>query len=471
MSADAPTTPELLDLLARTTDKDGWLDPLLADQDSSTVLKAQADIFAHLGQVSKYDTSLGLITTAPGGDPATCVLTMARAASGTAGTIPAGYRFQDARGLQLVLQTAVAVLAGDLQVVLPLASLRQTELADTVDDPGVTISPQSPIVLDATASSVLIAPPGSAGIVSTTFTVIVGSTPLDGGHSDYLSLHGDERAQPRQPNEATEAYRARVRNIPDAVSPIAISDAVQGAAQSAGLPPFEFEEPFSDGATPALKEAHFLSSFDSAYCDADFLSDAPMGDFRTSRAYFQLVPTGVLNNPDGSGLFLDDGFLDDPGFGFLDTGFHPKLLASLMSIWEEANQKRAGGVQFDLFAFIPERMVAVGQDKLNVVTEVWSMTAPPGRAWTWVDGFFNHDFPSGIPSGSPFHRIRFTFSDASTFTLPDWFRTDDQHYLLDQLLAMGFPWKPITLIEGFIESDGVNPVNLVGTVYVIEGAL
>jgi hypothetical protein len=475
MSDAAPTNPELLTLLARTTDNDGWLAPLLSDSDSATVIKSQADIFAYVGTQSEYNTNLGLITKAPGGVPGTSNVTVSRTASGTSGTIPTGYRFIDSRGLPCIVVGNIAVSSGITQLVLPVMTLRQTELVNTVDDPGFAIDPANAVVKDSLGTTVLIAAPGSTGIVSTTFTVVVKADPISGGSSDFLSVHGDERGQPRQPGETTDNYRARVRNIPDAVSPIAISDAVQGAASTAGLPPFNFVEPFEDGATPALKAAHHLTSFDAVYMDDGFMGDGEVVDARSGRAYFRLEPTGPINNPDGSGLYLGDGFFDDPVFGFADTGQNPTVLAALMSVWEEANRKRAGGVQFDVDVATPLKEVGVGSSTANTATLVWSLAPASGKVWLYVDSFFGHDFAlapqpaSGAVAGA-FHRIRFTFSDATTFTLPDWTAIYDQQIYLNNLLALGFPMKPITLIEGFTKSDGTYPMNLVGTVYVFEMA-
>ncbi len=66
-----------------------------------------------------------------------------------------------------------------------------------------------------------------------------------------------------------------------------------------------------------------------------------------------------------------------------------------------------------------------------------------------------------------FHRVRFTFDDATTFTTPDWGYLHDQRLTLAKLMDLGMPFKPITLIEGFTKSDAVHPMNFVGTAFVV----
>jgi hypothetical protein len=469
---------DLIDVLRRTTDP-GWLDPLLADADSAAVLLALADLLAYLSDGLQVACDNGLISLASGGRGGTSLVTLERGTSGVGGTIPKGYQFTDARGILAVNQADYVVGAGVLTATLSVITLRATELVDTVLDPDFVVSPINLPAKDSGGTNALVSPlsppAGYPPIVATTFTTVSDSTPIVDGASDWLSAHGAERGQRRQANEEEGHYRLRIRNVPDAVSPIAISQGVQGAASHVGLPPFWVEEPFEDGATPILKLNNYLSSFGGTFTNVDCASDPQreMNDYRTARAYFRLVPTDVLNNPDIAGLFMDDGFFDDPVFGFSDTGLHPKLLASLMSVWEEANRKRAGGVQFDIYVDELARLIRVGSDTANVATQVWSMTAPPGKVWIYADGVFSHDFAlapqpaSGTVAGA-FHRVRFTFEDATTFTTPNWTSNLEQHLHLADLLALGMPFKRITLIEGFIKTDGTHPMNLVGEVYAAE---
>jgi hypothetical protein len=468
----------LLDLLRRCVDADGWLAPLLADPDSAAVLLATVDVFARGGRAVDYNGRLGLISDAPGGSAGTASITVARAASGTSGTIPRGYAFLDDRRVALVVQTDVPVAAGDLTVVVPLETLRRCEAVGTEDDASIAISAGNTVVLDALGTTALIAPPGDPAAVATTFQTVAAAGPILAGSTDYLSLHGSERGQARQPGEDTESYRARVRNIPDAVSPLAISQGVQGAASRAGLPPFLVSEPFDDGATPATKADALLGSFSGIFGDSGDFMDDPLGpgevlDRRTARAYFRLDPTGPLPAPDGLGFFCDADFCDDPVYGFLDVGQHPAVLASLMSVWEEANRKRAAGVQFDLYGAPPAEVVGVGSTTAGVDTLAWTVLPPAGATWVLVDAHAGHDFAlppqpaAGVVPGSS-HFVRFDFSDGTSFDAPRWALQHEQRLAPSLLLPLGFPWKPIVGVRGFAASDGVHPINLVGAFRFLE---
>ena len=474
------TRDDFIDVLRRTTDP-GWLDPLLDDPDSAAVIYAICDQLAFLSDALQIACDNGLISLASGGRGGTALVTLTRTSSGIGGTIPKGYQFIDSRGILAVNQTDYTVGAGDLTATLSVTTLRNTELVDTVFDPSFAVSPVNRPVTDTGGTNALISAVGATDppIVATTFTTVTSSTEIDGGTSDWLTAHGSERGQLRQANEDEGHYRLRIRNVPDAVTPIAISQAVQGAASHAGLPPFNVEEPFEDGATPALKAANYLSSFDGTFADTDTSADPmrEMNDSRTARAYFRLEPTDALNNPDGLGLFADSGFYDDPVFGFADTGLHPKLLSSLMSIWEEANRKRAAGVQFDIYDNGPTQVVKVDNTTSNTLHLQWAGgPASSGTVWIYVDGVFSHDFAlapqpaSGTVPGA-FHRIVFTFEDATTWTAPDWALNVEQHLPLQAALALGMPFKRITSVEGFSETDGTHPINLVGEFYVVEVAV
>jgi hypothetical protein len=476
------TRDDLIDVLRRTTDP-GWLDPLLADLDSAAILYAFADQLAFLSNVGQIACDNGLISLASGGRGGTALLTLTRATTGIGGTIPKGYQFADARGILAVNQSDYVVDPAATTITLAVTTLRFTELVNTVLDPLFTVSLVNKAALDTGGTNALISPAGPPDglppIVATTFTTVASSSAIEGGASDWLTAHGSERGQLRQANEDEGHYRLRIRNVPDAITPIAISQAVQGAASHAGLPPFNVEEPFEDGATPALKEANYLSSFDGTFTDTDYLADPDreLNDYRTARAYFRLEPTDALLNPDGLGLFADDGFYDDPVFGFSDTGLHPKLLSSLMSVWEEANRKRAAGVQFDIYVDAPLQVVKVDLTTSNTPHLIWAAEpASSSKVWIYVDGVFSHDFAyspqpaTGTVPGA-FHRIVFTFEDATTWTAPDWAINTEQHLSLQALLAMGMPFKRITIVEGFAETDGTHPINLVGELYVVEAAV
>lgn len=470
----------IIDLLARTTDKDGWLDPQLADPDGAAALLALVAQFTRMGKAVDYTGMIGMISTAPGGNAGTCILVLSRSVSGTAGTIPAGYQFADERGVRMIVSTPVPVAGGALQILLPLQTLRQTEAVNTEDDAAVGVAPDAGVVLDVLGTTALLAPAGSPSVVATTFQFPVSTTQILGGASDWLAIHGAERGQIRQTGEDTASYRARVINIPDAVSPKAICLAVQGAASRGGLPLYFVLEPFPQTASPAITVPLGLGSFKPFFADDatyGFAGDvvAELVSRREATAYFRLEPQAQIQDAVVKGLFCDFGFLDDTAYGFADTGPDPAVNASLLSMWADVFAKKAGGVNFDLFVGEPLRLVGVGHTALNAETVVWTLNAPVGKAWIYVDGYFGHNFelaplPTTLPLPASHHKVRFTFSDATTFTTASFFPHYEERITLQNFFARGAPQKTITKIEGIVQSDGTHPSNFVGVVLVAEMA-
>lgn len=464
--------------LGRTTDKDGWLDPMLADADGAAALGALIEQFVRMGKAVDYTGLIGYISSAPGGGWGTCQLTMTRPASGTSGTIPAGYQFLDERGVVLILATPVVVASGATQIILPLRTLRLTEAVNTEDDAVVVVASGAGIVKDSLGTTSLITPPGNGTIVSTTFQIVTAATQILGGSSDWLSVHGAERGQIRQFGEDTDAYRARVRNIPDAVGPLAIGQAVQAAASRAGFPQFVVLEPFPQLASSDIVDPLGLDSFDPFFADDNvegFTGDqlSELVGRREATAYFRIEPTAPLQDPQVLGMFCDFGFCDDPVMGFLDTGADAAIEAALMSMWEDVNGKKAGGVGFDIFTGAATRLIPVGHSAANSDTTVWSVFAPAGKTWMYVDGYYGHGFdfaplPTTLPLPASRHQIKFTFSDATTYTTPAFTSLYEERITLAQYLARSIPVKPITRIDGIIRSDGTHPVNLVGNIFVFE---
>ncbi len=480
----ALTHDDLVSLLRRTTDRDGWLDPLLADADGGAAMGALIEVFARVSEAADYDCSLGLISAAPGGSPGTSLITMTRTETVIAGVIPRGYQFIDPRGVRATTQTDVPVALGQATIVLPVETLRETEMVNTYDDPEWLVDPTNPEILNDDILYLLIAPLGAIGPIPSTFQTISESTPIWGGTSDWLSLHGAERGVIRQASETTDAYRARVRNIPDAVSPIAVADGVLSAASRAGLVA-HILEPFDDGATALLKQQHGLGTFYPLFMSgtggagspgADFLDDTGIHgqevDRRSALAYFRIELDGSLFDKAGEVLYLDDGYADDYVLGYPDVSYPAKVQASAGAIWGEANSKKAAGVSFDVYLNAYLTVQAHGHDTSAGEVIVFAMTAPPGHNWFFIDMIVDHDASLNVlgtlvPAGA-YHRVRFTFDDATTFTTPPYLGLDSEHLTPAKLLAMGCPTKPITIVEGLVHSDGAVDLNLVGTLYVLD---
>ena len=493
--SDPLTRDDLIDVLRRTTDP-GWLDPLLQDTDSTAVINALADELAYLSGIGTALCDATTISLAPAGRSGTSLVTITRTASGIGGTIPKGYQFVDARGLLAVVQSDTAVAIGITSLQLSVATLRKTELVNTLSDPGYSISPTNVAVADSGGTNALIsvspAPAGFPPIVSTTFTIVAESTEIDGGASDFLSAHGAERGQARQPNESDEGYRARVRNVPDAVSPAAIAIGALGAAQNVGLPPPVTVEPFNDGASASVKaqynldwsDTYFASgilttagSADSGSPKVDFFDDMGVDltngkvrelvTIREMGCYFREEFPGPLADPDSSRSFFDDGFLDDDVFGFPDLSDHPAVIAALMAVWQECDHKRAAGVRFDVFVDTTTEVEASGTTAAAGPVTVWTLTPPVGKIWWFVHGNFGMDTSAAIsqPETNTFYQLRFTFEDGTTLTTPRQFGPFGSR--LDAPLVSSSPSQRITMIEGLAGSGGAT-VRLVGQFLVGE---
>lgn len=565
----------LLELLRRTTDEFGWLQPILDDPDGAALLGGQIRVFDRLGTAVDHNGAQATISGSSGGTPGTSSLTVSRPSSGTTGTIPEGYVFTDPRGCQAFLTVAVAVGSGATSATLPLQTLRQTELVNTEDDPGFAVDLSSAIVSDG-AGGVLMAPAdffleaarvvattnqaltgtptidtvtlgafdrvlltgqtdptqnglwqlpavsgawtrpldfatsaeiftglmvpisqgathagqlwqltttgplvlgttsltfSHVGLFATVFQTIGPATPILGGAADFLSVHGAERGIYRQPGEGEAPYRTRVRNIPDAVSPIAVADVVQAAAQQPGLPAFLTLEPFDDGADPALKILHGLGSFAGGFLDDPggpnqhgFIDDALNGDVlldrRTATNYLEIAAQGFITDPNGEVLFVDDAFLDDPVLGYPDIagGVPPGVLAALLAIAADVQVKKSGGVLFDIVLDQDQNEVGSGKSAANVFTEVVTMTPPSGTIWAVSEVWAGHD--TAAPNASVFHHLIFNLEDGTTI------ETFDFGFPWSQRIAA--PTKRVTSVHGFIVSDGSALANLVVNLKVLQ---
>lgn len=454
----------LLSLLQRTTEEN-WLQPLLDDPDSGAIVRAQIAIMARLGATIIHNTDAATISGASGGQAGTCTLTVSRAAGGTTGTIPRGYPFIDPRGVKLFLTLDVVIGSGALTASLPLQTIRQTELLNTEDDPGLAVDPTAPIV--PASAGVLIAPAGSVGMTTTTFQTIGPATQITGAAADWLSVHGRARGLPRQPGETEADYRQRIRNIPDAVAPIAIGDIVQGVVQRLGLPPMLVLEPFADGATPALKALHGLSSFAAPAFDVDFFDDPLSGlvleDRRTATAYFSIEAQDFVRDTDGFGVCWDATYGDDPVLGFPDDLFNvpPSLVGPLLSLVTDVAVRKGGGVNFDVILKMDDPHVSVGATAAGVFTSVWTMTPTVGTIWLVDFVAAGHTSPNPDPLIA--HRLVFDLEDGSTLTSADFASTWTE--------VIAPPTQRVTAVHGFLRSNGGATSTLAGYVRALEMTL
>ena len=485
------TQSQALALLRRTSDE-GWLTAELSGPDGTAVLNARTAIAAATSQALQDQADRCTISDAPGGTPGICTLTVIRRLGAGSIDIPKGYTFVTDEGIVLALTQPITIPAGpDPQTFdLPLRTLRQTELVNTYDpafnsllDVGDLMATASDATLIYDSASNAVLGPGAAD--DDHALRYSSSTAITLGAADWLSAHGDERGQRRQPNEDTEEYRARIRLFPDAVSPDALAAAVHSAASNAGLPDVYMLETVDPQVSPAALVANTMAVADSVFADADFFDD-PIGEdrheklpwraleqlsIREGRAYFRLAMNGPLKEPDGSVLYFDDGFYDDEVWGYPDVGLHPRLLGALMTVPNAANRIKAGGVLEDFYvedyAVVPTEGVSLGTSSAAGVVPVWIMIADPTgppymKLWLVRDILLSH---TPAQKGTLFHGLVFYFADMTFFYTTPFDGIDSEHLTVTKLAAMGYPFKPVIAILGLVQSDGVTPVTLAGTVW------
>lgn len=493
---------DFLALLRRTMDTN-WLDGLLDTPDGLAILNALFDIASVVGADVIDGCNDGSVSYAPGGRPATCQVTATRLAGGTTGSavIPVGYTFQSSNGVLLRLTTNIAVAVGQLVVVLPMETVRQIEavnqiavnaFSDTLSVNAI-LNPIVPSTMTAvldTNGSVILGPPGVSHATRT--LRYVSSTPIVGATADWLSVLGQERGVFRQPEETEEAYRVRVRNLADAVSPKAISRAANLVAEKYKIGPVFLEEPFEDGGTVALKAELFLAAFGGVYMsgaatggagsvspssdEADFYSDMgvprELVSLREARAYFRLLGNAPQSTDLQQAFYDGFSFLDDPLFGFPDASLAAGILSSLMAIYNTVDSKRAGGVQFDLYVAGPKKIIDFGLVSAATFGTTFTLTPPVGRTWRYLDG---HHGATTIAVGAVYDqatmmvRLQFTFSDATTFTTPDFNKPWGERWTISDLQLIGFPSsKQIIEIRGEARSNAINTINHAGQFVVLE---
>ena len=481
---------DFLDLLRRTTST-AWLDGLLDTPEGTAILNGIFEIGHQAAIATEDGCNTASISLAPGGRPGITTVTLSRAVFATPVTIPTGYPFRAETGAVLRTTAPLTIPGGTQFFVVPLQTLAFSEVVNTfarIAFPmGITGSaasdPSAPIVLDG-ASNPVLGPPGT--VVNTT---VIGSSDITQAVSDWLSVNGNERGQQRQASELEEDYRLRVRNIPDAVSPKAISQGANAAGVRVGIAPITLLEPFNDGADVATRAAYSLGWFDTLYSTGtndvatspkvDFFDDYyhPVVDRRMAVAYFELDTPPTITMPDSLVFFADTSFFDDDVWGYLDVGDHPDVISSLMAIWEEGYRKRAACVNFDVVLPIPIEVINNGASAAAIETSVIFNSAPLGKSWLFIGLAVGHgsSYPA-LPPPAIFipvpevysHRVKFIFTDATVFYTPSYFGTDTEYCSPERLDALGFPTgKHIASITGYVTSDGVRLVNLVSDLRVL----
>ena len=482
MSDSGPLTQAgALALLRRTTDK-GWLDGMLAQPDGAAIIASKTAIAEAASLTIQEQVDTTIISTAPAGCPGRCALIAVRA-PGAAFGVPQGTKFVTSSGVELEVAADIPIALNQTSIVLPLQTLRQIDLVNTVD-PAFDDVLTAGAVLDPILSQEN-DPDVRAFLAALSY---VSSSPIVEAKMDWLSVHGNERGCYRQPNEDGEAYRLRVRTIPDAVTPVAIAEAVHGAQSQGELPPVYMVEPCRDQSSDAARGAINLLFADSVFCDDGFCDDAlgvdiaGKGPFRTcetpslreGRAYFRLSVEGSLFAPDGLGLFCDYGFCDDDKWGYPDVGLHPDLIAGLRGIQEEARVKKAGGVQFDTYVESAKVLSTTGTATSTTGIVAFTLLPDsPADSWLIREGSLSCDAPDGHgldPSVDPMfdhvtdaYKVRFTLLDGSTVESPWSSDMGGMPLRTFELERIGYFGQPVTKIEGLVKSATNIALHLVGT--------
>lgn len=483
MSDSGPLTKaEGLALLRRTCDEN-WLSDFMATPDGTAIINAKLAVAEATSEAVMHQVAACSISTAPTGRSGSCDLTVFRPDLTTTELIPKGFTFVDSRGIQLLVALDVLVVAHQTSILLPLRTVRQIDLANTpgpaFDDvlaPGDwvdgIVDPLNDPVLDS-ASNIVLGPGGYSAYDS--------STAITGAEMDWLSMHGDERGCRRQAGEDGEAYRLRVRLIPDAATPKAIQEAVHGA--QGRLPDVYMVEPYRDQASDAARLELELVFADSLFAESDFCDDAlgndlpgklpfrtiEAPDLRQGRAYFRQAVAGQLTEPDGSGCYGDDAFCDDPAWGFPDVGLSPALTSALHAISEEARVKRAGGVQFDTYVENSTRLDAISE-VVAAPTGTMAFVLAPTTGSAWM-------VRQGLVTVGPLDPTTDAFMFAmllvdSSVVLTDWIAPIDGLPLRTfELEKLGYFSDQVAEIVLLVASSVSNTLRAVGTFWVTQMTL
>ena len=339
-----PLTEEGLLALLERNFEDHWISGLLEDPSSRSLFIGWIAALLRVQGAIDENLSRGtFILTAPGRASATSVVRLERPSGGLV-TIPTNLRFLDNRGAFWVPTADFEIPAsGGAQVVdVPIRTERF----------GYYLNSFEPLTYQAYDA-----------LPDPNLVVTLGPDPAVGGTSPFLDQHGKERKTSRADNESDTDYRHRLLFLVDQVSPRALADATLQILDSFPVTKdtatliarYGFRpviEPFRDSAQPAQRG---LMGSDIFFADVDFADD-PHGpllrDTSDALAWFDVV-LPFFTDPDEARFFADDGFADDPDFGFLDLGPSTALTTPIAVLADELDRRRAAGVGFRIIQGVP----------------------------------------------------------------------------------------------------------------------
>ena len=469
---------DLLALIRRISDET-WLNGVLSTPDGQAIVAAWLAVWEAASIAVSKQVDCSMISSAPAGSPGVATLVLSRADTSVDDYVPQGFTFVTNLGVVLIVATPVHVVTGQATVALPLVTLRQTDLVNTVSnafddilDPGDFVDA---ILGDANPACSFFDLSHGPGVLT-----YVSSSPIVGAIEDWLSAHGDERGCKRQAGEDGESYRARVRLIPDAVSPRAVAAALDGASPL--LPERWMVEPFVDEADPAARLDLQLGFADTLACDSGFCDDwtgeplpakLPLNTcetvgLRESRAYVRVDLVGDLREPDGSVLYCDAGYCDDDVWGYPDVETHPAIAAAEQVLQQELRNKLAGGVQSDIYLDDATYLQASQEVILASpgVALILDLSPPAGTAWYLQEGLLT---AAPLDPTTQAIALGMMFADSSTIFSP-WMpgafplRT----FELEQI---GYHGQPVVKIVAFLQSSVPADVYCAGNFEVIQATI
>lgn len=330
------TQQDLLDLVERNFE-DHWISALLADPSALSVFVGWAAAALRLQTAVDENFSVGAhVLSAPGRARASSVVRLSRP-SGAEVTITTGHRFVDHRGaFWRPISDVVVAVSGVPQVAdVPVQTERAGYWLNTFEAPAFQAYDDLP---------------------DSTFSVVAGPSAATGGKTPFLDQHGSERNMARAPGESDSHYAARMVFLVNQVSPKAIADTalevLDGFAASRTVADLvvshglrAVREPFRESAQPAQRG---LTGAESPFADDAFADDTSghiLRDETDYLAFFDvLLPT--FADPGEARLFFDDGYFDDPSFGFPDLGPGDALVQPIAALADELDRRRAAGVRF-----------------------------------------------------------------------------------------------------------------------------
>lgn len=294
-----------------------YLAPLKSPGPGYELLQAYAKLFARMSMAAARLEAGGFILTAPSGVSALAQVLITRSASST-GTVvlKAGTVLESSAGRYQYVTISDLTFGPGVYGPLPVLaySLGQAYVFNLVGQTTLSNGETAPGSIDSIASPVT--DPVFVGDIWTVEQVdyAVGSTP------PLLDQLGRDRGMPRLPGETDTAYRARIRRLPDTVSPAAIRRAVEGILSAFPSVTYDFIETWQSDYQTAYDVTSSIPNVDTTL----FVYDDPRPAYPPFRNRWLAE--------DYRGAFIivvpNLGAIADCGMAFDDTAMIPNDLIS-----------------------------------------------------------------------------------------------------------------------------------------------